>query len=145
MNLDWILNPITPFIAIALALAATVVCWVSTKSEVQRLRRAAAGTQQDLERKLEAVQIVIDDIGRQPKEEPAPVTSANLRPSLNLTRRAQALRMRRRGESVESIAAALSAPRNEIELLLKVHEIVEYRRSLPAPEENSTSAKAASA
>jgi hypothetical protein len=40
---------------------------------------------------------------------------------LNLTKRAQALRMHRRGESVPTIAAALQSPHNEIDLLLKVH------------------------
>jgi hypothetical protein len=31
--------------------------------------------------------------------------------------------MRRRGERAESIAGALSIPRNEVELLLKVHDL----------------------
>jgi hypothetical protein len=42
---------------------------------------------------------------------------------LNLTKRGQILRMRRRGERAESIAGALSIPRNEVELLLKVHDL----------------------
>jgi hypothetical protein len=37
--------------------------------------------------------------------------------------------MRRRGESLESITAALAVPRNEIELLLKVHEMVDGRNN----------------
>jgi len=31
--------------------------------------------------------------------------------------------MRRRGENPETIAAALSLPRNEVDLLLKVHQL----------------------
>ena len=42
---------------------------------------------------------------------------------IDLTKRAQALRMHRRGESVPSIAAALETPANEISLLLKVHSL----------------------
>jgi hypothetical protein len=42
---------------------------------------------------------------------------------INLTKRAQVIRMHRRGESVSSIAAALETPANEIALLLKVHAI----------------------
>jgi hypothetical protein len=42
---------------------------------------------------------------------------------LNLTKRGQILRMRGRGERPESIAGALSIPRNEVELLLKVHDL----------------------
>jgi hypothetical protein len=45
--------------------------------------------------------------------------------SLNLTKRAQALRMYRRGETVASIAAALQTPSTEIELLLKVDRLLE--------------------
>jgi len=42
---------------------------------------------------------------------------------LNLNKRGQVLRMRRRGENPETIAAALSIPRNEVDLLLKVHQM----------------------
>ena len=42
----------------------------------------------------------------------------------NLSKRSQALRMHRRGEKPEQIAASLDLPRQEVELLLKVHSIV---------------------
>ena len=42
----------------------------------------------------------------------------------NLSKRSQALRLHRRGESPAQIAAALDLPRQEVELLLKVHSIV---------------------
>lgn len=42
---------------------------------------------------------------------------------LNLNKRGQILRMRRRGERPETIAGALALPRNEVELLLKVHDL----------------------
>jgi hypothetical protein len=43
---------------------------------------------------------------------------------MNVTRRSQALRLRRKGSSPEQIAAALEMPRQQVDLLLKVHEIV---------------------
>ena len=46
------------------------------------------------------------------------------RPGLNLSKRSQALRLHRRGESAEKIAAELQLPRQEVDLLLKVHRIV---------------------
>lgn len=46
------------------------------------------------------------------------------RAGLNLNKRSQAIRMHRRGESAEAIAAALDLPRREVDLLLKVHRIV---------------------
>ena len=52
------------------------------------------------------------------------VAGADPRRGLNLSKRSHALRMHRRGESVEQIAATLGVTRQEIELLLKVHQIV---------------------
>jgi hypothetical protein len=51
----------------------------------------------------------------EPAHHPAPALS------LNLNKRSQALRMHRRGDPPEAIASALHLPRNEVELLLKVH------------------------
>jgi hypothetical protein len=51
---------------------------------------------------------------------------------LNLTRRAQALRMRRRGETPATIAAALRVPRNEIDLLLKIEAMARQEGSAAA-------------
>lgn len=137
MNLDWLLNPLVSYALIAVALAACIGIFISYKSELYRLRRAAAATQNDMKQQIEHMQSTVAQIGQQRQEarEPAVVSRAALRPSLNLTRRTQALRMRRRGESVESIAAALATPRNEIELMLKVYEMLEYRRQLKAPAE----------
>jgi hypothetical protein len=46
---------------------------------------------------------------------------------LNLNKRGQILRMRGRGERPETIAGALSIPRNEVELLIKVHDLSRER------------------
>jgi len=42
----------------------------------------------------------------------------------NLSRRTQAIRLFRRGEKLEQISAALCLPRTEVELLLKVQQIL---------------------
>jgi hypothetical protein len=98
--------------------------FIVTKVELSQLRRAADQSRMDLAKKIEEVESAMADI---PAAAPAPMLT--VRPSINLTKRAQALRMRRRGESLESITAALSVPRNEIELLLKVHEMVDGRNN----------------
>ena len=43
---------------------------------------------------------------------------------LNLSKRSQALRMHRRGDPSDQIAAALDIPLQEVDLLMKVHKIV---------------------
>jgi hypothetical protein len=57
------------------------------------------------------------------REQPASSQPAP-RAGLNLGKRSQALRMHRRGDSADQIAASLEVPRQEVELLLKVHRIV---------------------
>ena len=136
MNLDWILSPLTAYALIALALASCIACFISVQGQVYRLRRAANASQDALKQKIEEMESTVSTIGRRPEPQVIEVPvrpSAGVRPSLNLTKRTQALRMRRRGESIESIAAALATPRNEIELLVKVYEMVEYRRQIKAP------------
>jgi hypothetical protein len=46
------------------------------------------------------------------------------KPGLNVSRRSQALRMHRRGDTPEQVASTLGVPLQEIELLLKIHRIV---------------------
>ena len=45
------------------------------------------------------------------------------RPGMNLNRRVQALRLLRRGENLEHIAAALGVPLCEIELLVRIEQL----------------------
>jgi len=62
---------------------------------------------------------------RELERAPAPVGVPGLpRPGMNLTKRSQTLRLHRQGETPEQIAAALELPRQEVDLLLKVHRIV---------------------
>jgi hypothetical protein len=44
--------------------------------------------------------------------------------ALNLNKRAQVLRMNRRGDPPERIASVLEIPRQEVDLLIKVHRII---------------------
>ncbi|HEX3746449.1 MAG TPA: hypothetical protein VHW09_21075 [Bryobacteraceae bacterium] len=55
---------------------------------------------------------------------PAGMSPALPRPALNLSRRSQALRMHRKGDAPDRIAAALGVPLQEVDLLIKVHRIV---------------------
>jgi hypothetical protein len=70
---------------------------------------------------VEALAAQIHDLQSHP---PVALAPGLPKPGLNLNKRSQALRMHRRGEKAEEIAAALELPRQEVELLLKVHRIV---------------------
>lgn len=56
-----------------------------------------------------------------------------LRSGMNLTRRSQALRLHRRGETPEQIAATLMVPTGEVRLLLKVHRLTMERTLAACP------------
>ena len=76
---------------------------------------------QPLRESLDALSAQVHDLQRHPQTAlPAGVPKAGF----NLSKRSQALRMHRRGEAPEQIAASLELPRQEVDLLLKVHRIV---------------------
>jgi hypothetical protein len=108
---------------LAAGLIACLALFLAMKLEVcavgqraQQSRDALAGRVEEMESALGQIRRSVTDI----EERPGTVS-----PGLNLTRRTQALRMHRRGESVQTIAAALSAPSNEIELLLKLQAMLQ--------------------
>jgi hypothetical protein len=76
---------------------------------------------QALRETVEALAAQLHDLQKHPLVAPLPGMP---KPGLNLNKRSQALRMHRRGEGAEQIAAALELPRQEVDLLLKVHRIV---------------------
>jgi hypothetical protein len=71
-----------------------------------------------MRQRLDALAVENNEARRQTACVPVP------KPGFNLSIRSQALRMHRRGETPEQIAAALEVPRQEVDLLLKVHRIV---------------------
>lgn len=76
---------------------------------------------QTLRDSVDALAAQIHDLQNHPSVAPPPGLP---KPGLNLSKRSHALRMHRRGEAAEQIAAALELPRQEVDLLLKVHRIV---------------------
>jgi len=61
-----------------------------------------------------------ETLRRQPAEASPEVGKA----ALNLNKRAQVLRMHRRGDPPDRIATLLEVPRQEVDLLIKVHRII---------------------
>jgi hypothetical protein len=99
---------------------------------MQRTLRAAAGRaearQAENEAAIQAVRNETESCVRQLREirqePPRSGAFAQAQPGLNLSKRSQALRMHRRGDTPEQIASTLGVPLQEVELLLKVHRIV---------------------
>jgi hypothetical protein len=97
------------------ALASSVGTTMEATFEESELRVEA------FRERLDALALQFRELERQP----AVTLSPGLpRPGMNVVKRSQALRMHRRGDRPEQIAAALELPRQEVDLLLKVHSIV---------------------
>ena len=76
---------------------------------------------QSMRQTIEGLTAQVQDAQQQPRMMAVPGIP---KPGLNLSKRSQALRMHRRGDPADQIAAALDIPLQEVDLLLKVHKIV---------------------
>ena len=119
---------LAPFVLLAGGIAICVSIFISLKKELHALtrdvkeqRREIANLEQRLSAHVNETQAALRDV-----EESAGVLVPPTPPrsGFNLSKRSQAMRMSRRGESPINIAAALSVPRKEVELLLKVQKII---------------------
>ena len=128
MRLDWVLNPLVPFAMIGIAMVACLALFFTFKAELASLCRRTDHTGVELAGQVKEVVEALGELqGRFAAIEERPPVS--LGPSLNLTKRSQALRMYHRGEVVATIAGALQAPRAEIELLLKLQKSIQHRNA----------------
>jgi hypothetical protein len=100
--------------------AGAIVCllvFLALKRELHDLRTRV--TRLDFTLRLDAMNMRLHDAEQRAGTPAAPMPA---RRSVNLSKRGQVIRLSRRGEPVDSIAATLNLPRREVELLLKVHQ-----------------------
>jgi hypothetical protein len=119
--------PLVPYLVAALGLLVCLYWTVTAETEIRRLkskvgarRKPEAEAAHEIEAKLAELSERMRDA-----EDRAGVLAPSLPPrsSLNVGKRTQVLRLSRRGEPPEKIAALLGMPIREVELLLKVHAL----------------------
>ncbi|MGA2120311.1 MAG: hypothetical protein ABSH56_37005 [Bryobacteraceae bacterium] len=88
----------------------------STHAAVRSKDAVAEASMAELQARLEGLEREVRELERMPD-----FTGDNTRSGMNITRRTQILRLHRRGQSVEAIAATLGLRRHEVELLVKIH------------------------
>lgn len=124
--MDAVAHSILILAACVLTLTGSLVLFFSLKREMARLRREMEerGEQWSAEagELRRALQVLSQELELERKA--AMDRAAIPREGMNLSKRSQALRMHRLGQSPENIAAALGVSRREVELLLKVHRTV---------------------
>lgn len=121
----------------AVGIAACVWLFALVKADLRAANSRWRQRQREAEAALSAVLISLSNLDKRIEENerqsgllapPPPVLSG-----FNLSKRSQAIRMSRRGETPPQIAAALRLPQGEVDLLLKVHRIVVSLPATPAP------------
>jgi hypothetical protein len=120
--------PLAPYMLLAVGCIFALFVILSFEKEIHSLKSRLGVRQSkdnaatcDLRVQLQQLNERIRDAEERagiPIEPPSP------KASLNLNKRTQILRMSRRGERTENIAASLSLPRREVELLLKIHGLM---------------------
>lgn len=123
----WMIYQLASLAFLALGLLTNLYLFVTLKGEMQRYFRRRRKEIDLLTARVDALHGSREsppadaDEGRPAAERPPMGLSP--RAGFNLSKRAQALRLLRRGEDAAHIAAALVVPRNEIELLIRVERI----------------------
>jgi hypothetical protein len=116
-------------IAVALGALCVGQFFSFKKSFKKEATQAVAGVRdfESLEARVAHLVAEMDELrersGERDAGRPAPVGWAPEVAGVNLNRRGQVLRLRRRGRTVEEIASTLQMPRGEVELMVKVHEL----------------------
>jgi len=124
MTPNWLplIHPIELYGVLALAGSCLLYAFV-LHLQMRTLARRGRDRQESLESRLAQLTEASERLQLQLEEAPRTAPVSQPGQSLNLNKRGHVLRMQRRGESPETIAAALRIPQNEVTLLLKVHEL----------------------
>lgn len=123
MQINWMLHFLS-YGMMAAGLMGGLYLFLTVKMEMRSLQKRTAARLDILEAALQGLcarqeEWQADLVQAQTGRSPEPP-----RAGINLSKRAQVLRLHRRGESVPTIAAALGIPQKEVELLLKVQRLV---------------------
>ncbi len=107
---------------------AGLACWclemLRLRARLGAVERRVLAAREEQDASLETLRRAVEGLAAQWREPRAAEMAMPLRPGLNLSKRSQALRLHRRGDDPQQIAEQLEIPVQEVELLLKVHEIV---------------------
>jgi len=128
MRPEWILHPVVQYAVLSLGLGFCLYLFLTLKCEIRALEKRGQAKDTALAEGVAAVQAALDGVRAEQRELQEQtgmlVAPAPARSGLNLNKRGQVLQMYRRGQAPEQIAKLLGLPLTEIDLLIKVHQIV---------------------
>jgi hypothetical protein len=125
--------PLAPFVLLAATALLGLFYFACLEKELGRLKSRLRGPREvestpslTMKSNLEELNSRLEDLNarvQNVEDRAGMAVPPPPRASLNLNKRTQVIRMSRRGEATEYIAASLSIPRREVELLLKVYAL----------------------
>jgi hypothetical protein len=127
-GLEWMLHPGVQFGVLGLGLGFCLYLFLVMKAEIGVLQQRGQVREAVLTAEVAAVRAALEALRAELRDvheltgmlvPPVPAKSG-----LNLSKRGQVLQLHRRGQTREQIAASLGLPLTEIDLLIKVHQIV---------------------
>jgi hypothetical protein len=124
--LERYLIPLAPYVLLTLLAVVGLGVFLSYDREIRRLKSRLRGKSPDLLNQGEFESRIEDLTGRLRDAENRAIAAVQpgiIKPSLNMNRRNQVIRLSRRGQAATDIATTLSVPRKEVELLLKIHNL----------------------
>ena len=128
MSAGWVLQPVTQVAilgaALGVGLIGSLALWVSVKTEARAARKADRAFRAAMESTIAELRVRIEEARTLPACDPSPPVNLMAVQGMNLTARTKALRMHRRGETPSGIAAALGVSQEEVELLLKLDQLL---------------------
>jgi hypothetical protein len=130
---------LTMMIVGAASLAAVLALFWNVKRETAALGRRLRQDRKETVMAVELIRAAMSrleaDVAasrRDVEQLPAMAATAPVGNSMNVSKRTQALRMHRRGEPLDKIATVLGIPHREVELLVKLQDVVRYGASASA-------------
>lgn len=120
--MHFIANPLFIYVFIIAGFVGLLFLHFAALQQLEAVRRRMDGEKGISRVEFEHLraQLMEDTVAREAHAAPPPESVHHL----NLSRRGQALRMARRGDSTDRIASALGIPKREVDLLLKVQRSV---------------------
>ena len=116
-----VLHPLLQDLLLASGLSLGLYLFLNVTRDIQRLKRQIAGQRAALAGVVEQAAVNVRLL-EPPDPRPEPLVA--IAAGMTLTRRSQVLKLHRRGETPQHIAASLGLPQNEVDLLLKIHRLL---------------------
>jgi len=130
---DWVLSPLILCALSGVGLLASLGLWIAAKLEIGAVRNEVSDSRGAMTIRVQEVVASLHQLLQDRETEIVPPVGG-FGEGVNLTKRSQILRMRRRGETETSIAAAVQVPRNEVELVLKLDQLLNSVQESGSPE-----------